>query len=505
MPLSIIGIARDSIKFTSAKAIGALAGLGLTLYAGTLLSPEEYGTYGLLSLWLTYVILAAPGIYNAASREMPVLLGQAREKDALRVQNISVSTELLYTIVPTAVVIGVSFFYSDALMRTGLIIIALGYAATRISGMWASMNFVRERFNKVAVGNLIAAIVAPAVSLASLHWLKVYALVIGPLVAFIVVMIYYMTRGSIGFRFTLDRREIIRLARIGIVLQGLAIVLMAFRVVDRTIVASALPLEQLGLYVFATGFLVYALSLFEDFTRVLQPVLWRHAGTAESISKGFKDTRRIAVYLALGTAVTIPLAQLVFILIAALLTKQYVDSIPIFNVLSYSLYLSAIAMIPTLILNSSLVNRQRLTLLFYAVGLAVSIGLDILVVRLGYGVIGIAWVTIGTQGLVALVLYCLIRRYVFDTAAEFRKFAVIIIMPFLASLIFYFIHVYLYPVIAGLWVFAGISLAAQIAVWAFVIGVFYRDYVSATEFRLVIKEIRAVIPGSRRDDSNPMG
>ncbi len=503
MPVSIISIARNSLKFTSAKTIAALAGLGVTLYAATVLLPEEYGTYGLLSLWLTYIIIVAPGIYTAASREMPVLLGKGQEKDALRVQNISVSTELLYTIIPTAAVIGFAFFYRDAVMRTGLLIIVMSYVTLRLSNIWTQMNLTRERFNKVAVGNFIVAMVSPAVSLSTLHWLKVYALILGPLAAYIALLIYYWTRGAIGFRFTLDRHEIIRLAKVGLVLQGLTIVLMAFRVVDRTVIASALPLEQLGFYVFAVGFLSYALSFFDDFSRVLQPVLWRHAGTAASISQGFKDTRRIAVYLALGTAIIVPLGQLAFTLIATLLAKKYIDSIPVFNVLSYNLYFIAIAIVPQLILNSSLVNKQKLPLFFYAAGLAISVGLDILMVRLGYGIIGVAWVTLGVQGVVTLILYYLIKNYVFDTAAEFRKFAVIIVIPLLASLPFYFIHTYLRSTAMGMWAFTGISLASQVVLWALIIVIFYRNYVSATEFRLLRQEIRAVLPGNRRDDARP--
>ncbi len=305
------------------------------------------------------------------------------------------------------------------------------------------MIFVRERFNTVAVGNIITTIVAPAVAFSFLPWLKVYAMILGIPLAFFIVTVYYLARGSIGFRFTLDRREIIRLTKVGLALQGMVVVTMAFRIADRTIVASALSLEQLGLYVFAMGFLTYGLSFFEDFARVLQPILWRHAGTAVSIFQGFRDTRRIAVYLALGTGIVIPLAQLGFTLIATLITKEYIDSIPIFNVVSYNLYLAATALVPTLILNSSLVNRQNRALLFYSLGLAVSIGLDVLVVRLGHGVIGIAWVTVAAQGAVTLVLYYLIRNYVFEKKAEFARFAAIIVLPFLVSFPFYFIHSYL--------------------------------------------------------------
>jgi O-antigen/teichoic acid export membrane protein len=273
MPLSIISIAKNSLKFTSIKTFSALVGLGVTLYAATILLPEEYGTYGLLILWLTYVNLATPGTNVAALREMPILLGKGQEKDAVRVQNVSLSAELLFTIVPTAVIIAAAFFYTETVMRIGLLIIAVGFVATRLSTLWANMIFVRERFNTVAMVNIIIAIVAPVVVFASLPWLKVYAMVLGVPVAFIIATVNYLAKGNIGYRFTLDRREITRLTKVGIVLQGLTIVVMAFRMADRTIIASMLSMEQLGLYVFATGFLTYGLSIFEDFARVLQPIL----------------------------------------------------------------------------------------------------------------------------------------------------------------------------------------------------------------------------------------
>jgi O-antigen/teichoic acid export membrane protein len=505
MPLSIISIAKNSLKFTSIKTFSALVGLGVTLYAATILLPEEYGTYGLLILWLTYVNLATPGTNVAASREIPILLGKGQEKNAIRVQNISLSVELLFTIVPAAVIIIAAFFYTETVMRIGLLIIAVGFVATRLSTLWANMIFVRERFNTVAMVNIIIAVVAPIVVFASLPWLKVYAMILGVPAAFIIAAVYYLAKGNIGYRFTLDRREITRLTKVGIVLQGLTIVIMAFRMADRTIIASMLSLEQLGLYVFATGFLTYGLSIFEDFARVLQPILWRHAGTAESVFKGFQDTRRIAVYLALGTGIVTPLAQMVFTLIATLITHKYVDGIPIFNVLSYNLYLMAVAIIPQLILNSSLVNKQNRVLLFYGIGLVVSIGLDILVIRLGYGVIGVAWVAVGAQGVVTVILYYLIKNYVFDKAAEFRKFALIIAIPFVVSLPFYFIHVYLRSISIGTLAFTGMSLAAQAVIWTLVIFVFYRDYVSRAEFRLLIQEIKAIIPRSRPNDQNLPG
>jgi O-antigen/teichoic acid export membrane protein len=111
MPVSIINIARNSLKFTSVKTVAALLGLGVTLYAATILRPEEYGTYGLLILWITYANLVTPGTNNAASREIPILLGKGRDEAARRLQNVSISAELFFTVIPAAVIIAAAFCY----------------------------------------------------------------------------------------------------------------------------------------------------------------------------------------------------------------------------------------------------------------------------------------------------------------------------------------------------------------------------------------------------------
>jgi O-antigen/teichoic acid export membrane protein len=378
------------------------------------------------------------------------------------------------------------------------------YITVRLTGLWSNMNLIRQKFNTVALGNLVVTIVSPVVILITLHWLKVYALIAGPLAAYAAALVYYFTKGNIGFRFYLDKQEIIRMAKIGIILQGLGIMFWAFRMADRTIIAAMLPLAQLGFYTFAMGFLTNALTFFDDFGRVLQPILWKEAGTADSVYEGFGDTRRIAVYMALGTAMLIPLTQLIFTLIATLVTKRYIDSIPIFYVLSYNLYLMAIAIIPSLILNSSMINKQKLSFIFYAIGLALNIGFDILVINLGYGIVGVAWVTICTQGLVTLILYYLIRTYIFKTPGQFIRFAAFSILPFLCCLPFYFIHTYLYAAVDSMWTFTGITLAAQIVLWALIIGVFYRGYLSITELRVIIREIRNTISRNRPEDSSIM-
>lgn len=493
MAISITNIARNSLKFTSVNLLAALISMPVTIYVATKLVPEEYGVYGFLGLWLTYAGLIGPGIVGAGQREMPVLLGRGKEREALEIQNVSLSAEILYTIIPFVVIIGASFFYSSTILKLGLIIIAASYVAIRLANFWSGMNFIRGKFNPVVKGNLILAILTPLAILAGVNWLGVYALLIAPLIANVVVWVYYLKKGAINYHFKFDRSEIVKLVKVGVVLSALNFVFWAFRLADRTIIAAMLPLEQLGLYVFAMQFIMVMLQIPTDFGNVLQPILWREAGKAGSIYEGFKDTSRIAIYLALGTAVLIPIGQLGFYLVVSLITTKYIGSIPIFYVLSYNLYLAAMAIIPALILNSSIVNKQKISLYCFSIGLALNIIFGILVVKLGHGVVGVAWVTICTQGLVTFILYRFIKDYIFRDAKEFVRFQVRILFPFLITIPFYFFHNYLNLVTSNLWTFAGISLATQVILWSLVIGIFYRDYLSISDIKALVREIRIAI------------
>jgi O-antigen/teichoic acid export membrane protein len=396
---------------------------------------------------------------------------------------------MLYSIIPCVVILGASFFFSEPVLKIGLIIIAISYGATHFVNYWVGINFLRQNFNVVARGKLIGAIVSPLVIVTAVHWLKVYALLIAPIIVAIILGIYYQKKGPINFCFTHDWKETVRLVKIGIVLQAGGLALWAFRLADRTIIASTLSLEQLGLYTFAILVIMVVLRIPTDFTNVLQPILYKELGRASSAFEGFRDIKRIAVYLALGVAVLIPISQLVFYLVVSLITTQYIGSIPIFYVLSYNLYLASLGTIPNLVLRSSIVNKQKITLYFYSIGLVLNIIFDLLVIKLGYGVVGVAWVTICTQGLVTFILYHFIRGYLFTDTKEFLKFQVRILAPFLLTIPFYFFHNYLNLITSNFWTFTIISLVAQAILWSLVIGICYRAYISISDIKTIIEEI----------------
>ena len=496
MTISITNVAKNALKFSMVQMIGAIVSLLASLYIATIVLPDEYGIYGFLLLWLIYATLISPGISSAGSREMPGLLGKGEVAAAIRIQNVSLTPELIWTLIPFAAIIIASFFFTDFTYKAGLIIVAFSYLTGRITNFWRGYTFIREKFNTVVIGNLIQFVAVPVLTLLAVSWLKVYALVLAPLVVNIIVWLYFLKKSPINYAFVLDRKEIFRLLKIGIVLQAGTAVYYIYQLMDRTIIAAMLSQEQLGLYTYAMGFVMFALAIPDSFTSVLQPILWRHAEKAKSIIEGFSDAKRIAVYFALGTAMLIPLIQIGYYLVVNLITVNYLGSIQIFSVLSYNLYLVAIMVIPNIILRSSIVNKQRINLLLYAIGLVICILLNILVIHLGYGVVGVAWVTVGSQCLVTLAIYWYARHYMFTNMAEYAQFQMKILAPLVVAFGFFFLHRYLESSF-GLRGFTGISLATQIIAWGLLIIIFYRDYISVKEIKALTAQIKEDLRSSR--------
>lgn len=497
MPINITNIAKNSFKISAVQIIGAVFALLASMYVATIVLPEEYGIYGFLLLWLTYAGLITPGFMSAGNREMPGLLGKGKIAAAVRIQNVSLTPEIIWSLIPFAVILIAAFFFTDYTYRVGLIIVAFSYLSYRLTTFWGTCNFTREKFNTVAIGYLIQGVAVPVLTFVLVAWLKVYALLLAPLAVNVFLWLYYLKQGPINFRFQFDWREISRLFKIGIILQAGALVFYAYRLMDRTIIAAMLSQEQLGLYTYASGFIMMALAIPTSFMSVLQPILWRHAENAKNAVEGFKDAKRIAVYLALGTAMLIPLAQVAYYIIMQLITKNYIPSIPAFDALSYNICLMAIVLTPILVLDSAIVNKQRIVLILYAIGMAVNVALNILVINLGYGIVGVAWVMIGSQFVVSLAMYYFSRRYMFGDSKEYFLFQIKILLPFIASLGFFFLHRYLESAF-GLRGFTGISLAAQVVVWVLLIVIFYRDYISAQAIKALVADIKGDINAARK-------
>ena len=488
--VTVVSILRHSIKFNAVNIFSKTIAFPTYIIIAMVLIPEEYGVIGFVGLWGMYANLISPGMVSAAHREMPYLLGKGEKEKALHLQNIAITTKFMYSFFPFIVMLCASFLYSNKLIRIALIITAVNYIITTNTNYWSLFNYARQRFNKVATGNLITGFAVPLVTLSLIFWLKIYAVLIAPIIGAIFVFIYYIRNAGIEYHFEFERRETVRLIKIGLPLALLALVYWGYRMADRTMIAAFLPLREMGLYTFAILIVTFAILLFSDFGNVLQPVLWTSLGQARNHIEGFKPLHQIAVYMSIAAAMSIGICQIGFYLLVHLLTTNYIGSIPVFNVLTFNIFLVCMTMVPNLVLNSSVVNKQTLNTKIWSIGLVLNVILDYIVIRNGFGIIGVSWVTVGTQVLVTSILLFTIRQYMFSDseAKEFRKFMSSILFPLFVSFLLYLTSIFFKGQIQNIYLYSACSLIFFGLIWLIVLRLFYRNYFPKEQVINVWKE-----------------
>jgi len=480
MTISIRNIVKQSAKFSVVNIISLLLKIPNQIIIGIFLLPEEYGIISFVALLKLYAGLINPGMLSAAQREIPYLIGKKEVKQFIRVQNIAISSDFLYSILPFLAIFCTSFFYSNKMIKIGLIIAAFSFFTDRFVSYYVAINFIKQNFTVVAIGRLIGSILSPIIIIISIYWLGVYAVLIAPLICTLFVGIYYFKKAPIGYSFKFEWAEIVRLIKIGFVFSLSGLIFYVYRMADRTIIASFLSLHDLGLFTFAVTFVMLGINFLADFGRVFEPILWEHSGKVKNTEDSFNNTKRMAIYMALVTAMVIPLVQVGYGVTVKLFLPKYVESIPLFLILSNMLYLASIATIPVVILNSVVINKQAFVITVFAIGAGINIIFDLFIVYVGYGIEAIA----------TFVLYFLARKYMIKQRNELILFFRQITLPFIISVLFSVFHGFFFgSTILSLWLLGAISLLSQIIIWYFMILLFYRGYLAKDKVISIIKEL----------------
>ena len=490
MTISIRNIVKQSAKFNVVSIISLLLKIPNQIIIGMFLIPEEYGIISFVALWKLYAGLINPGMLSAAQREIPYLIGKKEERQSIKVQNIAISSDLIYSILPFLAIFCASFFYSNKIIKIGLMITAFSFFSTRFVNYWSTINFIKQNFTVVAMGRLISSILSPIIIIISIYWLGIYSVLIAPLVCTLIVGIYYFKKAPIGYSFQFEWAETVRLIKIGFIFSLSGIIFYVYRMTDRTIIASFLSLHDLGLFTFAMMFVMFGINFLSDFGRVLEPILWEHSGKVKNPNDSFNNTKRMAVYMALVTAMIIPLVQVGYNLTVKLILPKYIESIPLFFILSNMLYLASMATIPSVILNSIVVNKQAFVTTIYAIGAGINIILDLFIIYVGYGIKAIAFVTVLSQGMATFVLYFLAWKYMIKQRNELALFLRQIMLPFIISVTFSVFHGFFYSsTTLSPWFLSVISILFQTIIWYFIILLFYRDYLTKDKIISIIKEL----------------
>jgi len=326
-------------------------------------------------------------------------------------------------LIPAGLLFGASFFFPDPIRRVGFILAPLTFLGAALSRMLSGIHFAHQRFGLYTRLNLVRAITQPLLLLGLVFVIGPYTLFVVPaIVEWGLCILYLLFAPPLDLKWHFDKKTAGRLMRAGLPLGLQALVYWAYRLTGLTSVAVWLTTQQLGYYAFSAKLIDLSIRPFSDFGAILMPGLWTEIGRAGNAHNFAHDAIRISLLMMAATCSVANLFQAGFGPLVEGLVPKFGSSIAVFEVLSFNIIFLTIVTVPSLILDSVVVNKQWLHLNIWIGGLIVNLAANYLVIRAGWGLIAVAWNDIWVQCLAIVFIYGSAHQYLFNNRHEAWQF-----------------------------------------------------------------------------------
>jgi len=423
-PLESLGlrrILRSASGLSGASLIGSVLAVGAGFLAAHWLGPARYGNGQFVLLIYLYATLMRSGVFEGSIRAVIDHLARGEVREARHAQNVGVSFELVVSALPGIALAIVGVFVSSGALRLGLFLAPVAVIASSGSSFLSTLWSARSRFDVVGKVAVVQAILGPVLLVALVAAFGTPGVFLAPaLASLLTAAIYFVFRPPLQLRPSFDTRAARPFLRVGFPLGLLAEVYWAYRLVGSSSIAIASSSYVLGLYTFAAAPIAVATSAIGGIQAVLLPTIWRELSRGASGPVWARHAERITIAMALIAAAIAGLGQAGFAPLVMAFTPSFAPSIRLFDILALTILLLPIATVPSLVLDSKRVNRQKRHLSIWTAALAVNIVVNVIALRVGWGAQAIAVNDVWVQFLVAVVIFETAAPHIWDRSVRER-------------------------------------------------------------------------------------
>jgi len=423
MSISFLQILRKSSRLTLVNSAGVALNFLAASYAANKFGPDVYGRISFVLLWVSYAGLMRPGVFDGGQRQLINLLGRGDSPGARRVQNIGFSGDLLWNVVPAVLLLAASARAADPVRHFGFTLAPFLFLAQSTSRMLGGLFLAHQEFETYTAACTLRALAQPALLLTLIHFAGPQALLAAPLLAECGIALYYVRRASeIGIQWHFERATAFELMKVGLPLSLAAVAYWLYRLAGPTSIAGFLSVAALGVYAFASKIIDQVTRFFGDFSNVLMPGFWSSLARAGNPRALLPDISRLTVYLVLLACFACNLIQAVASFSVTAFLPRFTSSVPVLEILAFNTVLLTITMPAGLLLDSTVVNKQRLHVGIWAFGSALNYSVNYAVLARGRGIAAIAWNDIWVQIVVAALVYATAHGVLFVRFTDAWRF-----------------------------------------------------------------------------------
>lgn len=418
---------KQALKLSAVMSGGSfvirLIGYPVNMVVAATLGPALLGSLKIFELIRAYSSYTHLGLLPALTRQMPILEAGGDSEESELVQDTVYSASMIAAGVTVIVLwglyaVGISFHGVMTLSR--LVLMTLILVVGRVENYLHSYIKGKGNFVLFTQRDLLIQTLTPFIMLAFVWLWKLDGALAAKLCLSVIGSVLYARDAKVRFpKCHIDWGRLTKLTALGLKLFFNLIADKIYVMISTTVIASMLLPEDLGQFGFALGVIAGSVSIISIF----EVMLYRHMLDAKGrdwVSKGWRIFKSYLGNPAAGmvfvATVSIVALYFVSVTIVDLFMSQYLHSLECMFILSIGQVGFVASRIPATCMDAGDQLEKRL---FVTVGcMVLNAVMSIAVIKIGYGIAAVAWVSTFSSILYAVILSFVVRRQVFGRLME---------------------------------------------------------------------------------------
>jgi O-antigen/teichoic acid export membrane protein len=434
--------AKEKIKFDG-EIIKDAAALGSTLYFSQalymvrgfiiahVLGPASYGVWSIFRTVFNSAPFLGFGAQDAMVREVPFSMGKGKEEEAPVIIQTSLSWNLLLTSCISVIAFILSFTpiireYNAEIRLAGLVFVLNGIHLFMQPKLKSEKKIIQlsKYLLSYAILNFIF-------GLTFLFFLEIQGLLLGMIISQLLLFAFLISKGYLSLHLSLNGKVLRKLLGIGFPIMIISSLFYLMRNIDKFIVITLLGKKIGGYYALAA----FISSVVRYISYSTSSVLLPRAMYAYGKTRNIKDLETYYTMPMTIFAGFVPVVLgLIYINVGAvvnLFLPQYLPAVSAMQILILGLFFTAIWGPPTNLLIA--LNKQKSFMYITAAVLLVGAVLEIIIIKMGFGMNGAAIATTSMFLIASLTANSLALLLLKDNARQIWKSFGMIYLPFIYS------------------------------------------------------------------------
>lgn len=424
-------IISDISRNFGTNIIGRILALARGLIVAKFLGPHFFGIWNGLQLILNYSPYANLGLTNAMDREYPYYIGRKEEDRAEKLKDTAFSSGLMMSLLFSVIITIVAFFLKEKIPRiaaVGLLVMAVASLLQMFVGYYRELFRLNKKIKSVNTVLILFASLDFIVSVLLVARLKLYALYISILFAYMAVIVYILSSAGHHFRLRMELQALQHLLKIGLPLVLVDLTSIALLTVDKLMILKFLNVTELGYYGIGNLVINFILYIPIAIQFVTYPYLLEQYGRAQEVTHLGQYLIPPTVFLSFFLPFLIGIILIFIHLPIKYFLSNFLPGLTAIKIIIGGAFFYSLIHLPSNFLIA--LRKQNKVIQIQVLCIILNVILNYIFISTGMGIKGVALGTVISYFLVGTILLGYAIKHLLKNMISVFKFFTRIYLPF---------------------------------------------------------------------------